>query len=69
MTPLQAIRAKCLECAGDSAYEVRLCPIVNCVLHEFRFGRRPGKNAYTDEQKEEMRRRLAQNVGKDKNRQ
>lgn len=40
-TPLQAIRAKCLWCAGNSANEVRLCPVEGCALHEYRAGHRP----------------------------
>ncbi len=40
MTPLQAIRAKCMECSGGSPKEVRLCPCTQCPLYPFRFGRR-----------------------------
>ena len=41
LTPIRAIRAKCLECSGDSAKEVRLCPIKKCPLYLYRFGKRP----------------------------
>lgn len=27
LTPMRAIRRKCLECSGESQYEVRKCPI------------------------------------------
>lgn len=41
ITPLQAIRRKCLWCCADSRVEVRLCPAVGCPLHEYRHGKRP----------------------------
>jgi len=41
LTPLRAIRAKCLECSGDSAREVRLCEITECPLYLYRLGKRP----------------------------
>lgn len=40
-TPLKAIRAKCLECSCGSSVEVKLCPIEDCPLYEFRFGKNP----------------------------
>ncbi len=39
LTPLKAIRAKCLDCAGGSCTEVRLCPNEDCPLHFFRAGK------------------------------
>ena len=59
-TPMKAIRAKCLECSGGSAKEVRGCPVEKCPLYAYRFGHRPaametdgpadfsGKSASTD---------------------
>ena len=41
LTPMKAIRAKCLSCTCDQPKEVRLCPIVKCPLYAYRFGRRP----------------------------
>jgi len=41
ITPMQAIRKKCLWCAGGSRTEVRLCPATSCPLHEYRGGKRP----------------------------
>lgn len=38
-TPLQAIRELCLNCSDDNPQEVRICPIKECGLHPFRFGR------------------------------
>lgn len=40
LTPLKAIRAKCLECAGRRK-AVRNCEEANCPLFAFRFGKNP----------------------------
>ena len=60
MTPMQAIRAKCMECSNDSFKEIKLCPITACPLYDFRLGKNPNiKREYTQEQREEMAKRLA----------
>ena len=41
LTPLKAIRAKCLDCSGDSWAEVEQCVIPECPLYPYRFGKRP----------------------------
>ena len=41
MTPIKAIRAKCLDCCGGSTKEARLCPADSCPLHPYRMGHRP----------------------------
>ena len=38
LTRRQAIRLKCLECAGDSPKEVKLCHIFDCPLWDYRCG-------------------------------
>lgn len=43
LTPLKAIRAKCLDCCGGSKHEVKACEILDCSLHSYRFGKRPGR--------------------------
>ena len=43
LTPIKAIREKCLDCSGGSYREVRLCPVQNCALHPYRMGKRPTK--------------------------
>ncbi|MFA6599827.1 MAG: hypothetical protein WC352_02450 [Candidatus Omnitrophota bacterium] len=43
LTPLKAIRKKCLECSCFSPKEVRLCPITDCALYEYRFGHNPAR--------------------------
>lgn len=41
LTPIKAIRAKCLDCCCGSVREVSLCPCADCSLHPFRFGKNP----------------------------
>ena len=41
ISPLQAIRRKCLDCCEGSAAEVRLCATTGCPLWLWRLGRRP----------------------------
>lgn len=43
MTPMKAIRAKCIECSGGSKSEVRHCPVNHCTLWAYRLGKRPPK--------------------------
>lgn len=43
MTPLKAIREKCLDCCCSSAQEVRLCTCEKCALYQFRFGKNPNR--------------------------
>lgn len=63
MTPMKAIRAKCLDCCSGSANEVRLCTCTDCALYDFRLGKNPNikPREYTDEQRQAMRDRLAEN--------
>jgi hypothetical protein len=41
LTPIKAIRAKCMDCSCWSFKEVRLCPIKQCPLFGYRLGHRP----------------------------
>jgi len=41
LTPPKAIHAKCLNCSGDQPKEVRLCPLRDCALWNYRMGHRP----------------------------
>lgn len=41
LTPLKAIRQKCLECCNGQLVEVRECLITDCALYEYRKGHRP----------------------------
>ena len=49
LTPIKAIRARCLDCCGYSAAEVKLCTAVNCPLYPYRMGHRPKKGNLSDE--------------------
>jgi len=40
-TPIKAIRAKCLDCAGYQYSEVEKCTVPTCPLFPYRFGKRP----------------------------
>ncbi len=40
-TPSKAIRAKCIDCSGGNAAEVRKCVAVNCALWPMRMGISP----------------------------
>lgn len=51
VTPLEAIRAKCLDCVYNAS-EVKACVSTNCPLHPFRFGKNSFiKRELTEEQK------------------
>lgn len=51
-TPMQAIRAKCLDCSNGQYKEVRLCTCTNCDLHPFRMGKRPETVARQEKEQE-----------------
>jgi hypothetical protein len=40
LTPLKAIRNKCLDCSNGSTKEVKYCPIDTCPLFKFRMGKK-----------------------------
>lgn len=59
MTPLEAIREKCLDCCCGESSEVKNCPVTNCPLHTFRFGRKPKtERTYSPEEIEILTARL-----------
>jgi hypothetical protein len=43
LTPIKAIRAKCLDCTCGQFLEVRECRVKTCPLYEYRMGHRPKK--------------------------
>lgn len=58
-SPLQAIKAFCIECSGGSRHEAFNCPEEKCVLHPFRKGRNSlAKRQMTEEQKAAAAERL-----------
>ena len=48
VSPLWALRLKCLDCCNDSAQEVRLCTSVDCPSWPFRMGRNPWRSPLSD---------------------
>lgn len=46
VTPLKAIRQKCLDCCVYVKGEVKNCTSYGCPLWEFRFGKYPRKSSY-----------------------
>lgn len=62
ISPMKAIRLKCLDCCCGSANEVKLCTITKCPLYPFRDGHNPyiKKREYTEEQREAQRSRMAE---------
>lgn len=47
LTPIKAIRVKCLDCCCGNMAEVRRCPAEKCSLHPYRMGHRPKMDANT----------------------
>ena len=41
LTPIKAIRKKCLSCSCGHVAEVRECPVKDCPLYPYRMGKRP----------------------------
>jgi hypothetical protein len=41
LTPIKAIREKCLDCTCQQPKEIRLCTKTDCALWPYRMGRRP----------------------------
>ncbi|MBP3567962.1 MAG: hypothetical protein J6K04_02240 [Lachnospiraceae bacterium] len=52
LTPIKAIRKKCLDCCQGQIKEVRLCPVKQCPLYEYRHGHRPKADEETDTEEE-----------------
>lgn len=50
LTPMKAIRKKCVECSGGSYREVALCTVKKCPLYAYRFGKRPKDEDFIEEE-------------------
>lgn len=44
LTPIKAIRAKCLDCCAGQVKEVRECSVRACPLFQYRMGKRPKRD-------------------------
>lgn len=49
ITPMKAIRLKCLECCAGQRLEVRECLLKTCPLFPYRMGHRPQAEQFTAE--------------------
>lgn len=59
ISPIKAIRLKCLDCCCGQRVEVNLCPCEDCALWPFRFGKNPySTKTFSDEQKAAMAERM-----------
>src|SRR5215469_9427509 len=59
MSPMEAIRAKCLDCCAGSAHEVRCCVAMACPSWPFRTGKNPWRAPASEAQREASRRNAA----------
>ena len=63
ISPLKAIKERCIDCSGGSFNEVKVCTATNCALYPFRLGKNPfskkGKRVLTDDQRKELAERMA----------
>jgi|SRR6516165_1495027 hypothetical protein len=57
MSPLEAIRARCLDCCAGSPREVGKCMALRCPSWPFRMGNHPYRKRPSDEQRQAMRER------------
>jgi hypothetical protein len=57
LSPMEAIRARCLDCCGGSVDEVRKCVAMACVSWPFRLGKNPWRRV--SEARREVGRQLA----------
>jgi len=44
LTPIKAIRAKCLDCSAGQPSEVRKCVIPECPIYPYRMGKNPNRS-------------------------
>jgi hypothetical protein len=66
MSPMQAIRAKCLDCCAGSSDEVRKCVAMTCPSWPFRTGKNPWRSPISEERRESLRERFARRSDADK---
>jgi hypothetical protein len=55
MSPLRALRLRCIDCSGNSAPEVRLCTAVTCPAWPFRMGANPWRAPASEAKRERAR--------------
>ena len=55
MSPLKALRLRCIDCCAGSSLEVRLCTAVSCPSWPFRLGRNPWRPPASEAQLAQVR--------------
>ncbi len=50
LTPIKAIRAKCMDCTCHQPKEIRECRIITCPLWPYRMGKRPNQIPQTNQE-------------------
>jgi hypothetical protein len=58
LSPLQALRARCLDCCAGQANEVAVCPVVECPAWPFRMGTNPWRKSPSEARREAARRTM-----------
>lgn len=61
VSPLRALRLKCLDCCNESAQEVRLCTALDCPSWPFRMGRNPWRPPLSAEVRTQRAATMARN--------
>src|SRR5882724_3318681 len=59
MSPLKALRARCLDCCAQQPKDVALCPAVGCPSWPFRMGSDPWRKPASEARREAARRTMA----------
>lgn len=60
LTPMRAIRKMCLQCICGDILAVKECPDQDCPLWKYRSGHTKSTRKYTQEEREEIGKRLSQ---------
>lgn len=62
LTPIKAIRAKCLDCCCGNPYEVKECPLEKCALHPYRMGKNPNirDSGWTEERRAAQKAKMSE---------
>jgi hypothetical protein len=61
LSPVRALRLRCLDCCNGSAQEVRLCTAVDCPSWPFRMGRNPWRTPLDDQERAQRADRMKRN--------
>src|ERR1700738_101761 len=64
MSPLQALRARCLDCCAQQPKDVALCPAVGCPSWPFRMGTDPWRKTASEARREAARKTMAETTAR-----